>query len=531
MVENELKELPESVPESSEMVGSLAEKALKVENEYLRAQVRDLSEENKLLRLKLYSRISESFNLDSNEIQMTLFPELFSDEKTFEPENHETTTIKEHNRKKPGRKKLPEDLERIEIIHDIPEKDKICGCGSSKDCIGEEVSEKLGIEPARLWVERHVRPKYACHSCEGVEDDGKAVAIAPVPPQMIPKSIASPSLLAHVFVSKFCDALPFYRQEKQFERYGVEISRETMVNWALKVSADLKPLREMLKMYVLSGPLINLDETTMQVLKEKGRKVSSKSYSWVARGGPPESPGILYQYDQGRSSAVVKDILGDYKGFVQTDGYSAYNFLDNHLNIEHFGCWAHARRKFNDVLKVGSDKSKGLAAEAMSMIKDLYKIERLAKKNGLDPKNILYYRQKYSKPKIESFGDWLNENSRNVPPKSTLGKAFTYTLNQWPRLIKYVENGVVNLDNNWAENAIRPFVMGRKNWLFSVTPEGAEASNLFYSLIETAKANGLNPFKYLKYLFEKFPHVEEPKDLFFLLPPNLSEIQSLRNKG
>jgi transposase len=524
MLEISQKDLPDNVPELKEMVISFIKKV-----DLLSNKIQFLSEELQLARLKLYSRISERFELENGEIQKSLFPEQFSEDNVSAPEDQEVRTIKEHSRKKPGRKKLPEDLERIEIIHDIPEKDKICGCGSTKDCIGEEVSEKLGIEPARLWVERHVRSKYACHSCEGVEDDGKAVAIAPVPPQMIPKSIASPSLLAHVFVSKFCDALPFYRQEKQFERYGVEISRETMVNWALKVSADLKSLREMLKMYVLSGPLINLDETTLQVLKEQGRKVSSKSYSWVARGGPPESPGILYQYDQGRSSAVVKDILGDYKGFVQTDGYSAYNFLDNHPNIEHFGCWAHARRKFNDVLKVGSDKSKGLAAEAMSMIKELYKIERLAKKNGLDPKNILFYRQKYSKPKVESFGNWLNENSRKVPPKSTLGKAFTYTLNQWPRLKNYVENGVVRMDNNWAENAIRPFVMGRKNWLFSVTPEGAEASNLFYSLIETAKANELNPFKYLKYLFEKFPHVKEPRDLFFLLPQNLSEKTFLKN--
>ncbi len=530
MVENNVNELPESVPELKEIVGFLVEKlqTVEFENEHLRNRSQFLNEELKLIRLKLYSRISERFKLDCNEIQRSLFPELFSDEKTSEPENQETTTIKEHNRKKPGRKKLPEDLERIEIIHDIPEKDKICGCGSTKDCIGVEISEKLGMEPARFWVEKHVRRKYACHTCEGVEDNGKAVSIAPVPPQMIPKSIASPSLLAHVFVSKFCDALPFYRQEKQFERYGVEISRETMVNWALKVSADLKPLRKMLKMYVLSGPLINLDETTMQVLKEPGRKVNSKSYSWVARGGPPGSPGILYQYDQGRSSAVVKDILEDYKGFVQTDGFSAYDFLDKHPDIEHFGCWAHARRKFNDVLKVGSDKSKGLAAEAMSMIKELYKIERSAKEEGLDPENILYHRQKYSKPKVESFGDWLNENSRNVPQKSTLGKAFTYTLNQWPRLKNYVNNGVVSMDNNWAENAIRPFVMGRKNWLFSVTPEGAEASNLFYSLIETAKANELNPFKYLRYLFEKFPHVKEPMDLFFLLPPNLTDKTFLR---
>jgi transposase len=177
------------------------------------------------------------------------------------------------------------------------------------------------------------------------------------------------------------------------------------------------------------------------------------------------------------------------------------------------------------VIKVSGDRSKGLAAEALTMIRSLYKIERIEKENGFDKEYTYQLRQKHSKPQVMEFGEWLNENVGKVPPKSKLGEAFTYALGQWPRLIKYVENGVANIDNNLAENAIRPFVVGRKNWLFSVTPEGAEASVFFYSLIETAKANGLNPFKYLKYLFEKFPYTETPKDLFLLLPTNITEME------
>lgn len=219
------------------------------------------------------------------------------------------------------------------------------------------------------------------------------LSIAPMPPQMIPKSIATPGLLAHIFVSKFCDALPFYRQEKQFKRYGVDLGRETMVNWALKVGKKLKPLFEMLRLYVLSGPLINVDETTVQELREPGRSAQSKSYSWVLRGGPPRGPGFLYHYAPSRGSKVARELLKDYEGFVRTDGFSSYNFLDKHLKIEHFGCWAHVRRGFNNVSKACQGGSKGLAEEALTMIGSLYKIERAAIKDGFNEEYTYQLRQ------------------------------------------------------------------------------------------------------------------------------------------
>jgi len=518
------KDLPDNVSELKEMVVSLTKKVQKEnrklegveqENEFLREQLR-------LIRLKMYARISERYQEETDVIQNLLFEEIKSME-TEQEELPEDLTIKEHKRKRSGRKPIPEDLPRVEVVHDISDEDKKCECGSEKSCIGEETSEKLQIEPAKLWVEKHIRPKYACRECEGLEDEGETVSIAPVPPSMIPKSITTPSLLSHIFISKFCDALPFYRQEQQFKRYGVEINRSNMCNWALRTSDRLKPLLEMLRLWVLSGPLINIDETTVQVLNEPDRKPQSKSYSWVFLGGMGGMPGLYYHYAPSRSGKIAEEFLSDYQGYVQTDGYAGYNFLDSKKGISHCGCWAHVRRKFNDVIKASGSKNmrKGKANHALSVIRDLYLIERKAKNKGFDEEQTYQLRQQESKPIIDEFEIWLKENAPVIPPQSILGKAFGYTLSQWPRLIRYLHTGFVRMDNNLIENAIRPFVIGRKNWLFSVSPEGARASASFYSLIETAKANGLEPSRYLRYLFEKYPYVKTSEDIFNLLPMNV----------
>ena len=509
--------LPDNVSELQKALINLNKKfeGVEQENEFLREQLR-------LIRLKMYARISERYQDETDVIQNLLFKEIKSMEAEQE-EVPEDLTIKEHKRKRSGRKPIPEDLPRVEVVHDISEEDKKCECGSEKSCIGEETSEKLQIEPAKLWVEKHIRPKYACRECEGLEDEGETVSIAPVPPSMIPKSITTPSLLSHIFISKFCDALPFYRQEQQFKRYGVEINRSNMCNWALRTSDRLKPLLEMLRLYILSGPLINVDETTVQVLNEPGRKPQSKSYSWVFLGGMGGMPGLYYHYAPSRSGKIAEEFLSGYQGYVQTDGYAGYNFLDSKKGISHCGCWAHVRRKFNDVVKASGSKNmrKGKANHALSVIRDLYLIEREAKNRGYDEEQILTIRIERSKPIIDEFEIWLKENAPVIPPQSLLGKAFGYTLSQWPRLVKYLDNGLVRMDNNLIENAIRPFVIGRKNWLFSVSQEGARASASFYSLIETAKANGLEPSRYLKYLFEKYPYAKTSEDIFNLLPMNV----------
>ncbi len=440
-----------------------------------------------------------------------------------QPEEDDEIDIPGHKRKKRGRKPIPENLPRIEVVHDIDDAEKQCECGCLKKCIGEEVSEQLDIIPAKIQVIRNIRLKYACKNCEGVESDGPTVAIAPVPEQIFPKSIGTPGLIAFVMVAKFVDALPFYRQEKQFLRIGVRISRATMCNWAQKIAESCEILLAVLKKEVLSGPLIRIDETPVQVHKEPGRKNTTKSYMWIFRGGPPERPGIIFEYHATREGDAAAAFLQGYSGVVQTDGYSGYDFLDNKAGISHMGCWAHARRNFMDVLKAcgkgkdGKPRS-GAADQAMKYIRKIYKIEKDALSKGLTGDDLLLERQEKTKPLLDEFKRWLDSKVDEVPPKSLLGKAIGYALNQWHRLIVFVDTSHVTPDNNLAENSIRPFVVGRKNWLFSGTPEGATASAAMYTLIETAKANGLEPYWYLRFLFEKLPQAMTEEDFKALLP-------------
>ena len=482
-----------------------------------------LLEQIRHLRAQLFGRKSEKIQGGPQTLPLFDMPEPAEEE-----EAEEGVHIPAHTRKKRGRKPLPENLPRVERIHDIDDAEKICACGCELSRIGEEISEQLDIIPVKIQVIRHIRPKYACRNCEGVEDNGPTVKIAPVPLRIIPRSIATPGLLAHILTAKFVDHTPFYRQEKQFQRLGVEISRTSMCSWAMQVASSSQPLLNLLIDEVLSGFLIQADETTLQVLQEKGRDPTTKSYMWIFRRGDPDKPVLIYQYHPTRGGDVAKAFLRDFEGCVQTDAYSGYNFLDYDEKIRHIGCWAHARRKFMDVIKAqGKNHKIGSADKALSYIRKLYQIEKEAREKGLSPDEIYQIRQKESKPILEDFKQWLLSTSLRTPPKGLLGKAVAYTLNQWDRLVRYIEDGRLHIDNNMAENAVRPFVVGRKNWLFSGTPEGAEASALLYSLIETAKANKLEPYSYLRLIFEKLPMAETLQDYEALLPWNVDPKQLL----
>jgi transposase len=513
--------LPDDTESLKQMLVSLGEDFVDLQKRY--DQETDLLlEQIRHLRAQLFGRKSEKGSADALAQPLPLFdmpePDL-SEESVSEKE----IEVPAHTRKR-GRRSLPEDLPRVEVVHDLADDEKVCGCGSELSRIGEEVSEQLDIVPAKIQVIRNIRPKYACRQCEGVEDDGPTVRIAPAPPQIIPKSIVTPSLLAHVLTGKFIDALPFYRQEKQFERLGIEISRTSMCSWAMKAAEACIPLVNLLQDEILSGCLINIDETTVQVLAEPGRDPSTKSYMWIFRRGDPEKPALIYQYHPTRSGDVAAAFLRGYKGYVQTDGYSGYNFLDSEQDIEHIGCWAHARRKFKDVVKAqGKNRKKtGSADVAINYIGRLYRIEKETKKKKLTLEEIYQERQLKSKPILDEFRQWLLKRSSQTPPKGLLGKAISYALKQWGRLVVYLQDGRLPMDNNAAENCIRPFVVGRKNWLFSGTPEGAAASAVLYSLVESAKANGLEPYCYFRYIFEKLPVAETIEDLEALLPWNLN---------
>lgn len=481
--------------------------------------IKELAEKNRLYRDKLFGRKSEKKHHENDPNQPSLFDEMEETCREASSPAKKITVVRSHTRERGHRNPLPDDLPRRDVIHDLCDEKKQCACGHSMEKIGEEVSEKLHYVPATVEVERHIRYKYACKHCEGTESEGihPSVRIALPEPTVIPKSFATPGLLAHILTAKFDDALPFYRQEKQFARIGVELSRTTMCRWAEKVYEQCQPLLSRMKELLRSGPLLGIDETTVQVHGEKDKENTTKSYMWVARGGPPGKTILWFQYDPGRSGKVAEKIIGDYHGSVQTDGYTGYNFLETQEGIRHAACWAHVRRKFDEAAR--ASKKSVSTKMALNMIGNLYRVEKEAK--DLDAQARLALRREKSRPIVEEFFSWLETKTLQVNPSGLLGKAVTYAFKLKDSLLQFLADGNITLDNNLVENAIRPFVVGRKNWLFSGSPNGARASAGLYSLIETAKAADLDPYWCLRYIFEKLPTAEE-KQLDELLPCNIS---------
>lgn len=513
----ELSRLPDDSSALKEIIA-----VQQIEYQKVQEQINYLEEMVRLLKSELFGRKSEvRREPDANQLRLFTQPEV----PALEPA--EQVVIEAHTRKKRGRKPLPAELPREDVIHDIPEEEKQCACGDKLIRIGEEVCEKLDYTPAKLRVIRHIRPKYACKTCEGVEDPGPTVKIAAPVVQLIPKCIATEGLLAHVVVSKFADGLPLYRQQKIFSRHGVNLSRATLSGWVIQAFGKCLPILELIINEIRGGPVINIDESPLQVLKEPGRSNTTKSYMWVFCGGRSDRKAVMYQYHPTRSGQVPLDFLGNYRGYVQSDAFAGYEQVARKDGIVHLGCWTHARRNFMDVVKSrkknrgGKEPAKGLADEALDFIGNLYAIEKQARDQELSYDEIYQLRQQESKPILGQFKVWLEAKQMLTPPKGLLGKAIQYALNNWEKLIVYIEDGRLKPDNNMPENALRPFVLGRKNWLFAGAPRGAEASATFFSLIETAKANGHEPYAYLRYIFEKLPLAVTAENYEALLPWNL----------
>jgi len=477
-----------------------------------------LKEQYDALIYKKYVRSAEELKDDK---QQPLFYEDIESADIPEEKN-EKQEIKSYTRKKCGRKPLDPNLRRVEEIIDIAEEEKTCACGEQMTKIGEETSEKLEIIPQSIFVTKTIRPKYACRHCEGTEDESKsAVRIAPVPLSIIPRSIASASLLSYIMIHKYQDHLPFYRQELQFQRIGFEISRQDMSNWQQQVYSKLTPLFDLMKETLKSGHVIQMDETTVQVMGEEDRKDTQKSYMWLARGGPPEKPVVLYEYRKTRGAYNAKEFLEGYNGYLQTDGYEGYDAAVREFSgIIHVGCFAHARRKFFEASK--ATKTPQSAEEGIKHIRKLYELEDKLRKENRSEADFLSEREKQAEPILAAFKTWLNKRANEMLPSGLLGKAISYTLKQWDKLIAYLGSPYLTPDNNACENAIRPFVLGRKNWLFNKSPQGAESSCGIYSLIETAKQNGIEPLSYLRTLFERAPLAVSSEDWENLLPWNIS---------
>lgn len=471
-----------------------------------------------LATYRKFAKASESLR----SLQSELFNEAEFDS-VLEPEVQDTddgsVEVPAHTRKRGGRKALPEDLPRVEVIYDLSDEEKVCDNGHVLKQIGEKTSEQLDIVPMKIQVIRHIRKQYACPCCEGV------LKLASKPAQPIEKSQASSGLLAYIAVSKYADSLPLYRQSTILNRFGIDINRTTLANWMIKCGELVQPLINCFEEQLLSQPVIHMDETPVQVLNEQGKPAESKSYMWVRTGsassaGPPGQRITLFDYDPSRGGAVPRRLLAGYTGALMLDGYEGYAPVCKKQDLTRLGCWVHARRKFVDVSKA-SKKKNGQAAYAIKLIAKLYVIEKTNKESNAD---LRYQaRLEHAVPIIDKLRQWLDETKPKVPPKSTLGKALQYLDNQWSRLIAYLEDGQYPIDNNPVENAIRPFAIGRKNWLFSASINGAKASANLYSLIETAKANDLEPYAYLKRVFTELPNAQSYDDVEQLLPRSIAE--------
>ena len=420
---------------------------------------------------------------------------------------------KAHQPARGKRRPLPAALERLEIIHDVPESERLCECGTPRVVINRVISEQLDIIPMQVRVRQHIRLVYGCaESCH-------APVTAALPPHPLPKSNASPGLLAMLLTTQYVDGLPLARFEKVLARHDVTVPRQTLARWVIGAGTALQPLHNLMRDTLLDAPFLHLDETVVQVLKEKGKSPTSQSYMWVQTGGPPGKPVVIYDYDPSRSGEVPARLLTGYQGYLMTDGYAGYNTLAKTDGIEHLVCWAHVRRKCVDAVKVQPKGTHGHADQAVAMIGRLYGMEREHKDATMDARYAA--RQEQSIPVLNELHDWMAKMLPKVPPKSALGAALSYMRDYWGKRVRYTERGDLPIDNNRCENAIRPFVVGRKAWLFSDTPAGAHASAIIYSLVETAKANGIEPYTWLRHVLEYLPAARTVDEMEKLLPWNL----------
>ncbi len=517
-------ELPDSIEDLRALVIAQQERQAQHEVEISERDVELDERKEEISQLREWIRLlkSQRFGPSSERSvpdQLGLFneAEALCDERSSDDED--SIEVPAHaRRKRGGRRPLPSYLPREEILHDLNDDEKTCRNDPSHplSLIGEDKLEQLVIIPASAKVLVHIRPKYACPKCK----DG--IQSAAMPPQPIPKSMATPSLLAQIAVSKYVDGAPLYRQEAMFRRIGLDLSRATLAFWMIKVGDVTQPLVDRFLEVLRNRNYVLADETPFQVLKEDGKRATSESRLWALCGGEAEHPLLYYEYARTRGAEVIERMLDGFQGFMQTDGYAGYDALGERPGIEHVGCFAHARRKFDEALRgQGKNKKKpgakqSLARQGLRRINKLYEYERHWR--DATPAERYALRQEKMKPKLEELELWWKASIDRVSPTSLTGRALGYLEGQWPKLMRVIEDGRLALDTNAVERSIRPFVIGRRNWLFADTPKGAKASANLYSLVESAKANGVDPWRYLEAVFERLPGAQDGAAIDALLP-------------
>lgn len=498
-----------------------------------RAKLFWLEEQARIRAAQLFGRHSEKWRPDER-VQAVLFNELeLTLQKAEEPETNPAAEAEQKKQKEEaraakraehpegGRAPLPDHLPRETTVIDLEESERSCErCGGEKQVIGVEVLERLQMKPIEYVVERTERVVRACPAGCGCPE------CAPPVPQVVPKSMIGSSTAAQIITGKYCDALPFYRQERIFARDGITITRQTMARTVRAVAERLEPVTARLQELLLSCPVWGMDETRDRVLNEKGAKKEGLSWIWctVGKRPPPEEKPtdaplrvVLFEYGPGRDGAVAGRLLDEFNGTLMTDRYSAYNAPAKSGGIRHAACMAHVRRKFHDVLK--ADRSNPHAQEAITLIGQLYTIERDYAHASAAQR--LEVRQTQAAPVLRAFRSWLYRTAADGMPKSALGEAVRYAINSLDGLEVYLSDPWVPIDNNEVERHIRPFAVGRRNWLFHHQAHGADASAKLYSIIGTARANEIDPMHYLRFVLrcmERFPEAEMPWDNLLPLP-------------
>jgi transposase len=461
------------------------ETALDYKTLYQESTLEIVSLRHEIANLKrlIFGSKSESFipqNVPSTQLSLDIEAEAIATCSVTKAQKIEYTRNQlEIKKDHPGRTKLPEHLERREII--IEPLQKTEGCKK----IGDEVTEELEYEPGKLFVNRYVRPKY-------VTGDNGAIITAPMIDRPLPKAIVGPGLLAQIIIDKYVDHLPLYRQEQRFKREGVSIPYSTISDWIKNGCALLDPLGEALKKIVISSDYLHADETPLKVLDKNKKGTTHRGFYWVYHNSIDNL--VWFDYRQGRGREGPNEILKDFSGYLQTDGYNVYDIFKENKDITLLHCMAHARRKFFEA----KNNNPAVAQYALEQIGLLYAIERKAKEQQLTADEIFELRQAEAVPILESLGKWMKETYLISLPKSTIGKALGYNIKRWPELKIYASDGKLNIDNNPVENSIRPVAIGRKNYLFAGSHEAAERSAMLYSFLGTCKLNSINPFIWLQ---------------------------------
>jgi len=487
-------------------------------------QIAQLAAENQWLKEQILLARRRQFGTSSErtpaEQQALVFNEAEVEAIPVPEPTVETITVR--RRKTKGHREAQlKDLPVETVPYHLPVEEQICTCcGGALHVMSMQVREELMIIPASVKIVRHVQDVYGCRRCAN-EALTTPIVTAPMPTPAFPHSLASPSAVAYLMSQKFVEGLPLYRQEQTLIRLGITLSRQTMANWMIRGADDwLIHVYRRMQVHLLRRDILHADETTLQVLQEPGRAAESQSYLWLYRTGREGPPIVLYEYQPTRARIHPQTFLHGFAGYLHVDGYQVYEELP-HITL--VGCWAHARRKFTDALTAlpASAQTTGkptAAEEGLRFCNKLFAIERDL--HDVTSAERHAGRQQQSRPILNAFHAWLEQQAERALPKSALGQAITYCRNQWAKLIVFLQDGRLELDNNRSERSIKPFVIGRKNWLFANTPKGATASATIYSLVETAKENGLNPCAYLQYLFEQLPQIslKDASALDALLP-------------